>query len=418
MIVIKSGKNFSKVFADKAFDKWGTPTGEDIRTVDDWHDINIPDSAEKIDAELPYDVDFNDYYNMIENTLWIFNNEPIKIKKEHIFMTGAGVAWMFQDGDVEIFDISKIQIKFIQSLLDKWDGKDYGTFVYNFIIKNKIQHFHVNLNQKQNSNRDLISNKELFVKSINDNLQMLKDLYKPQWSWQPKTIKATEGNILDQVKNQYLGKFILTNVCDFKYYFAKFYPTDLQKLLSPSTKVFIKKTMKNDSKDTFEKIELNVPVQSIYEEIQKVKNYLVPHRGDSGIGWKAFCIHGQSYRRTKEESYYSNFLGYRWTDEALEHMPITIDWLKSLGYKEFQRVRVMCLEPRGFINMHKDQDHSRLGAVNVAITNPKDCKFYLQNHGVLDFEPGTSYRLDLSNYHAVANDSDVHRYHIIIHGQK
>ena len=78
--LIKSGKNFAKVYADKAFDKWGTPTDADIRIVENWCDIKIPDTAEMIDSELPYECDFTDYCNMIENTLWIFNNEPIKIK--------------------------------------------------------------------------------------------------------------------------------------------------------------------------------------------------------------------------------------------------------------------------------------------------------------------------------------------------
>ena len=142
------------------------------------------------------------------------------------------------------------------------------------------------------------------------------------------------------------------------------------------------------------------------------------HRSDSGIGWRAFCIHGQSYNRTKEDSHYPNFLGHDWTPEALENMPVTVKWLKSLGYKSFRRVRVMCLLPKSFINLHKDSNHSKLGAVNVAINNPKDCKFYLQNHGVLDFKPGTAYELDLVNYHTVVNNSNVPRFHIIIHGDK
>ena len=36
MIVIKSGPEFSKIYADKAFDKWGAPTDKDIRIVEEW----------------------------------------------------------------------------------------------------------------------------------------------------------------------------------------------------------------------------------------------------------------------------------------------------------------------------------------------------------------------------------------------
>ena len=149
-----------------------------------------------------------------------------------------------------------------------------------------------------------------------------------------------------------------------------------------------------------------------------MKKYFCIHRDDSGIGWESFCIHGQAYNRTKEKSYYPDFLGYKWTQEAVANMPGTIAWLKSLGYKSFNRVRVMCLQPKGFINLHKDQNHNALNAVNVAINNPKDCVFYLQNYGILDFQAGVSYKLNLSNYHAVVNNSNVPRYHIIIHGDK
>ena len=50
MIVIKDGINFAKVYADKAFDKWGTPTTEQLHIVEQWTDIDIPATAEKIDA--------------------------------------------------------------------------------------------------------------------------------------------------------------------------------------------------------------------------------------------------------------------------------------------------------------------------------------------------------------------------------
>ena len=108
MIVIKDGKNFAKIYADKAFDKWGRPVSEDIRIVENWSDLAIPITAEKIDANLPYSVNFDDYIAMITNTLWIFNNDTLKIKDGDIFMTGAGINWMFQKGKTNIFDISKV----------------------------------------------------------------------------------------------------------------------------------------------------------------------------------------------------------------------------------------------------------------------------------------------------------------------
>ena len=421
MIVIKDGPEFSKIYADKAFDKWGAPTTEDIRIVEEWNDFNVPSDAEKIDANVSYDANFDDYYNIIENPLWIFNNEMIKLKTD-VHMTGGGVHWMFQKGNVNIFDISKVQVAFIKLLLQEWNGENYGEFVYNFITKNKIIHFHVNLNETQNSNKELISNKNEFIEKINANFEMLKNTYDPDWKWNSeKNVKVQNGNLIAQLPNVYLGKALISNIFDFKYYFAKHYISDAYAMLAPSTRSFIQQNAYqniNTDNPACRKIELNVPVQDIYKEIQNIKKYLRMHRSDSGIGWRAFCIHGQSYKRTKEDSHYPDFLGHDWTPEALENMPVTVKWLKSLRYKSFQRVRVMCLLPKSFINLHKDSNHSKLGAVNVAINNPKECKFYLQNHGVLDFKPGTAYELDLVNYHTVVNNSNVPRFHIIIHGNK
>ena len=96
-------------------------------------------------------------------------------------MTGGGIAWMFQDGDVEIYDISKVQINFIKDLIQNWNGENYGDFVYNFILRNKIIHFHVNLNETQEINKALINNKDNFIESINHNFDMLKNKYKKNW---------------------------------------------------------------------------------------------------------------------------------------------------------------------------------------------------------------------------------------------
>ena len=421
MIVIKDGKHFSKIYATMAFSQWGDPTKEDVRVVENWSDIDIPKDAKKIDADKEIYTNFKEYYEMIENTLWIFNNEKLKIK-EDVYMTGAGINWMFQKGQVYVYDISKMQVKFIKSLLADWDGNDYGQRVYNFIKDNNLMHFHVNLNEKVHQNKILFIHKEKFITAINNNFEMLKQKYAPDWTWNPNNIHVYNANLIDVLPNVYLGKTNLSNIFNFKYYFAKLYTDDVYKLLAPSTKAFIQKhsgqNVQNKKNPACIKVETNVPVKDVYNEIQNIKKYLVTHRSDSGIGWRSFCIHGQKYSRTKEDSYYKDFLGHKWTPEAIENMPQTIKWLKSLGYKNFQRVRVMCLEPKSFINLHRDQTESKLGPVNVAINNPKDCKFYLQNHGVLEFDPGTAYQLDLVNYHTVVNNSNVPRYHIIIHGDK
>jgi hypothetical protein len=164
------------------------------------------------------------------------------------------------------------------------------------------------------------------------------------------------------------------------------------------------------------RLNVNVPHKSILEEIQKVNHLLVPHRDsyNEHRGWQSFCIHGTGYADTQYQE--DTDLYYHWTDEAESLMPFTVNYFKncwpSLGY---HRLRIMLLEPGGYITIHKDQDRACLNPINIAITQPDYCNFVMENHGTVPFAPGTAYWLDISNRHVVFNNSNQPRWHIIVH---
>ena len=449
MFIIKKGLYDNQTYASIMFDPWGEPLNNVIRFVNDRGDDIVYESGTlfQTQSDGTYSVIrdknpsefFKDYNEMIENTLWIYNNEPFRnLQVDRVLMTGGGLAWLWQAfsddcNSVTVCDISQAQIKFISSLLDKWDGVSYGKFVHDFIMKNKILHWHLNLQEQQDSKIDrlaVIKDRDSFVKQVDDNFSMLFNKYCPnknfikQYHLIKRKVVIKQADIFDEMKNFKIHQINLSNATNFKYNFCNNNIDKLHSLISPATKAFIKKINSGSSKNKIGSIDvppcvalkLNVPVRDIESEINKVQKYLVPHREDSGLGWSSFCIHGQSYDRTREESHYRDVLPYDWTKEAQEHMPNTIKWLKSLGLSSLKRVRVMCLEPLGFINLHRDQTVSELGPVNIAITHPAGCEFYLENHGVLSFVPGAAYMMNLVNHHAVVNRTLERRYHIIIHG--
>lgn len=445
--IIRKGLYDNQTYASIMFDPWGEPLNNIVKFVEDENrDSTTYESGTLfetykdgnhlvIKGKTPQEF-FKEYNEMIESTLWIFNNEPFRLlPTEKVLMTGGGLAWLWQAlsnncKNVIICDISRVQIKFLMALLNEWDGDSYGEFVYNFIIKNKVVHFHVNLQEQQDKQMDrasLLKDKNNFCKLLDDNFSLLFKKYctlkdfKEQFLLIKNKVIIKNANIFNELKNFNIHQINLSNTTNFKYNFCNNSIDKLQDLVSPATKVFIKKikTSKNNidaSTPPCVKLDLKVPVEEIHEEILKIQQYLVPHREDSGLGWSSFCIHGQSYDRTREENYYRDVLPYDWTKEAQEHMPKTIKWLKSLGLSSLKRVRVMCLEPLGFINLHRDQTVSELGPVNIAITHPTGCEFYLENHGVLSFVPGAAYMMNLVNHHAVVNRTLERRYHIIIHG--
>lgn len=450
----RGGKDF-ETYASVMFDSWGNPLDNRVKFVDSFDEVESLSSSWQTESKILcesgdlfqmkdgemilYQGDkesfFDAYNHMITNTLWVFNNELYNpIQQHRALLTGGGLSWLWQlnhSEEVTVCDISKIQIQYINSVLELEPNVDFGSFVYDFVIKNKIVHFHINTNETQDKNVDkkqLLRDRDGFVNTVNDNLQQLLNKYFPGKTFndvlataKTKKLNVQQSNIFDAVKQFKLSECHLSNTLKFKYNFCNKNITSTDNLLSPATKMFIKHWSKRTATTNQHippclPLKLSVPVDDVHNEILKAQHLLVPHREDSGTGWNSFCIHGQAYNRTREDEYYKDNRPHTWTPQALSLMPHTVAWLQSLNIPNMRRVRVMCLEPLGFINLHRDQTASALGPINVAITHPQGCEFYLENHGVLSFAPGTAYMMNLVNHHTVVNNSLERRFHIIIHG--
>lgn len=167
-------------------------------------------------------------------------------------------------------------------------------------------------------------------------------------------------------------------------------------------------------------VPINIPITVIKNEINLIRHLFVGHRDDFGenFGWKSFCIHGKSFDATREDSYYKDNREHSYTNEALLRMPNTVNFFKTqFPFLNYQRLRIMLLEPGGYICAHKDSEKSGLGPINIAITQPKECHFVMDNFGEVPFSEGSCMWIDTSNLHTVFNYSNHPRYHIIVHGE-
>jgi hypothetical protein len=165
-------------------------------------------------------------------------------------------------------------------------------------------------------------------------------------------------------------------------------------------------------------LSLSVPYDAILTEIKNVKSLMSIHREEYNEhqGWKSFCIHGKAYDATKEDSYYDDNRPYKWTPEAESLMPDTVDYFKTQWPgSHYRRIRIMLLEPGGYITIHRDGNITGLTAINIAITQPIGCNFVMEKKGTVPFQPGLALWLDISNNHTVFNNSNQERWHIIVH---
>ena len=172
----------------------------------------------------------------------------------------------------------------------------------------------------------------------------------------------------------------------------------------------------------FLKLDLKFPYLEAYEEVKELTDLFVEYRSTYEThGWSSLPIVGKS----STEPYAWKVYGYetakhaapdmKWTEIA-DMCPVTTKWLKETYPSNlYGRTRFMLLESGGIIEPHKDTEHSVLGAINIAITNPNRCYWKWDDGETLEFSPGDVYAMNLSYTHSVINESNEDRYHLIIH---
>lgn len=180
-----------------------------------------------------------------------------------------------------------------------------------------------------------------------------------------------------------------------------------------------------DEECSYYPINFNFDVDKALIECQSIDDKFCDHRsldkknGYKHVGWKSLTLHGIDEHKTEHYTRYGfNTLEeakYKWTN-VCNYIPTLYNFLSSLPFKLFDRVRIMKLEPNGYIMPHSDGPGRIFSPLNIAINNPYDCYFVFKNKGIVPFSPGKGMILDVAREHMVVNFSNVPRYHIIVHG--
>lgn len=171
-------------------------------------------------------------------------------------------------------------------------------------------------------------------------------------------------------------------------------------------------------------LDLQIPHHEMLKEAMALKDEFHPHRfndahrGYNHFNWKSICIHGIDAAKTENFHAYGfksqEEAGYGWTEIAAR-CPVTVNFLKTLPFEKFNRVRFMLLEPGGYIYPHHDQTDFSFYPINIALNNPKGCNLAMEGKGILPFQPGKAFIMNLAYTHCVFNNSNEPRIHMIIH---
>ena len=174
------------------------------------------------------------YFDIAENQLWIFNNEGMSVAETKVFLgPAAGLYWIKNllspdVSQIELVDISRVQLKFVKQLLDTWDGIDYGSFTFEFIKENKLQHWQLETTQLTKLEKIKLSKAENFISAVNTIFEKHFDIktFSNLWNYnkQTKTVNLYNVDIVkflpDFVANGQISVWS-SNVLDYKYTLIK-----------------------------------------------------------------------------------------------------------------------------------------------------------------------------------------------------
>lgn len=176
----------------------------------------------------------------------------------------------------------------------------------------------------------------------------------------------------------------------------------------------------SDSK--FLMLDIAVPHEQMLEEARALKSRFTDHRGGENVhkGWKSLALYGID--EDKHESWQD--YGFKNAEDAAQHFkwttaadecPTIVNWLKTqFPCKRFGRVRLMLVEAGGWIAPHSDTTHRILENINIPLSNPEGCIWKWGDGEELFMEPGGVYAMNISYEHAIYNNSNEDRFHLIV----
>ena len=169
------------------------------------------------------------------------------------------------------------------------------------------------------------------------------------------------------------------------------------------------------------KLDIPVPFKEMLEEARALKSRFTDHRGgDSHSGWKSLALYGLDEARHEnwDEYGYANAIeaakDFKWT-EAAKQCPVTMNFLlNTFPCSKYGRVRFMLIEPNGWIGPHSDTKHRLLENINISLSNPDGCVWKWEDGEELFMEPGSAHAMNISYTHAIYNNSNEDRFHLIV----
>lgn len=168
------------------------------------------------------------------------------------------------------------------------------------------------------------------------------------------------------------------------------------------------------------RLDIASDISEVVREIKRAQHLAIPHRKEDSQGWRSIVLHGLCSIMTEaphtyiEQGIIDETATETWTD-ASKFFPNTLKWIKeNIPFNTFGRIRIMILDPNGYILPHKDFQTSFLGGgLNVAFTNPAGVEFAVEDNGLVPWKVGDIRMINIGKLHSVRNLDTEPRIHLL-----
>jgi hypothetical protein len=124
---------------------------------------------------------------------------------------------------IQLVDISRIQIEFTQALWTTWNGDNYGEFVWNFIDVNTLTHYELDNPKLTPLERLKLKGRTKFIEYVDTTFNnTVNKNFKCQWqlAQKTKTVNFCNDNLVNWVINNNVDKYDhiwCSNILDYKW---------------------------------------------------------------------------------------------------------------------------------------------------------------------------------------------------------
>jgi hypothetical protein len=184
----------------------------------------------------------SDYFELSEHQLWVLNNETVCVPRVASLLTpGSGLYWtvaaMLGTTDIHVVDISATQIAFCKHIWQNWNGRDYGTFAWEFIQNNQIGHYELDRANLSTADRSMYNMRDNFISHVDQSAVEIFNNHGitdpvDQWSLAKTqcSVQFSQDNIIEYAIASNTYQYIWdTNVTDYKWSRLKTSVSDIEK---------------------------------------------------------------------------------------------------------------------------------------------------------------------------------------------